>query len=181
MNETATNREVALVTPSENLSIIRLPVTQISGALCKLNTPLKCATNGGMTLSAIKSEVGELEVFKFIARWILNCQDFLNLSQKMNDVQVAETSRMIATDFWMLNVADVALVFSMAKKGYFGTMYGRIDGQIIYQWFTKYLEQRYTSCEENSIITAKSAAVTKQQAVNFFKLFYSKKNSDEHK
>ena len=109
-------------------------------------SPQACALSGMHSLSSLKKIPGEAQLLGCLALWINDLQSFLNISAKMNLAQVAETCRMILDDFWAINLADVQLVMARAKRGTYGTLYGRIDGQIIYQWFAQYFEERCESC-----------------------------------
>lgn len=94
---------------------------------------------------------GECEVVFMLAAWIIDIQRFLNISAKMDSGQINETARMILDDFWALNSADVNLVMSRAKRGFYGQLFGRIDGQIIYQWFAQYFDERCEACAGREI------------------------------
>lgn len=104
----------------------------------------------------------------------------------MNTAQIMETCAMIMDDFYFLNLADVRLVMSRAKKGEYGQLYGRIDGQIIYQWFSQYFEERSRSCSEDSIHEAEKAksevrVATHEERDKVMKIFYgNKKGSNQN-
>lgn len=69
----------------------------------------------------------------------------------MDGAQIHDTCQMILDDFWALNSADVNLVMSRAKRGFYGQLFGRIDGQIIYQWFAQYFDERCEACAGREI------------------------------
>lgn len=60
----------------------------------------------------------------------------------MGERQIAETVRMIIDDFYYLNFDDLKFCFNNAKKGKYGKIYDRIDGNIIYSWVQKYGNER---------------------------------------
>lgn len=120
----------------------------------KCLTPLACASSGGHSLSALRKAYGENSVILMLAAWISNLQKFLNVSAKMDGAQIHETCQMILDDFWALNSADVNLVMSRAKRGFYGQLFGRIDGQIIYQWFAEYFEERCEACANREVHVA---------------------------
>ena len=60
----------------------------------------------------------------------------------MNDVQMAQTADLILDEFYYLNIEDFKLCFNMAKSGKFGKVYDRIDGQVIMDWLSTYLNMR---------------------------------------
>lgn len=133
----------ALLTPAECMKLFR-----------KCLTPLACASSGGHSLSALRKAYGENSVILMLAAWISNLQKFLNVSAKMDGAQIHETCQMILDDFWALNSADVNLVMSRAKRGFYGQLFGRIDGQIIYQWFAEYFEERCEACANREVHVA---------------------------
>lgn len=117
-------------------------------------TPLACANSGSYSLSALRRIHNEDSVIMMLVAWISNLQRFLNVSAKMDAAQMYETCRMILDDFWALNCADVNLVMSRAKRGFYGQLFGRIDGQIIYQWFAEYFEERCEACANREVHVA---------------------------
>lgn len=133
----------ALLTPEESMRLFR-----------KHLTPLACANSGAYSLSALRRIHNEDSVIMMLVAWISNLQRFLNVSAKMDAAQMYETCRMILDDFWALNSADVNLVMSRAKRGFYGQLFGRIDGQIIYQWFAEYFEERCEACANREVHVA---------------------------
>ena len=53
-----------------------------------------------------------------------------------------QTAIMLMEDFYYFKIADINLVFTRAKKGAFGELYGSLDGSKIYQWFEQYDNER---------------------------------------
>ena len=74
----------------------------------------------------------------------------------MNENQIYETAQMILDSYPYFTLADINLIFKKAKKGDFGQIYDRLDGQIIFSWFTKYNSLRCSESEEQSINQANS-------------------------
>ena len=60
----------------------------------------------------------------------------------MNDIQMAQTADLILEEYYYLNIEDFKLCFNMAKSGKFGKVYDRIDGQVIMDWLSTYLNMR---------------------------------------
>ena len=60
----------------------------------------------------------------------------------MNDIQMAQTADLILEEFYYLNIEDFKLCFNMAKSGKFGKVYDRIDGMVIMDWLSTYLNMR---------------------------------------
>lgn len=129
----------------------RYSVGAVQRACRTMQTAIQCAESGMPILSVMRRTYGEDWVAAYLAAWIVNVQEFFNISAKMNDNQITETAYMILDDFWALNVADVNLVFKQAKQGQYGQLFGRIDGAIIYGWFQAYFDGRCNACENKTI------------------------------
>lgn len=172
--------------PSSNVSPMALIRPSEARVACgKFNTAIACVNSGLSALSVLRKEHGEQKVMACLALWINDLQSFLNISAKMNAPQIMETCAMILDGFYFLNLADVRLVMSRAKKGEYGQLYGRIDGQIIYQWFSEYFEERSRSCSENAIHDAERAksevrVATNEEREKVLKMFYGDKKGNNN-
>lgn len=125
--------------------------------LKECNTPAKCLMSNTPVLSAMRKEIGEDKVLAIMEMWIIDINDFFNINNKMKPNQVKETAMFILNDFYYLKIADVNLVFSTAKKGKYGSLFGSLDGSKIYQWFDEYDKERAGECykrhlEEHDLI-----------------------------
>ena len=65
----------------------------------------------------------------------------------MKHEQIVTTAELILNDYWALKPEDLKLCFDNAKKGKYGKIYDRIDGQIIFEWLELYLEERAQAIE----------------------------------
>ena len=106
------------------------------------DTPAKCVSSESPAIATIKKEKGEKSILTIIQIWISDCNDFMNLARKMTPEQIKQTANMVLADFYFMNIADINLVFTRAKKGYYGEMYQSLDGLKIYQWFQRYSDER---------------------------------------
>jgi len=97
------------------------------------------------TLATVRRTYGEDFTEAYVATWITNLVEFFEVGKRMGEYQIDETAMLIMQDYYMLTLADINLVFTRAKKGYYGEMYDRLDGAIILSWFRKYFEER---CQE---------------------------------
>jgi len=110
--------------------------------LRKYNSPLACLSSGTLALSQIRKEEGEDKVLTVLEMWIVDINDFFNIQNKMKPGQIKETALMILQDFYYMNIADLNLVFTNAKKGKHGALYASLDGSKIYQWFDQHDKNR---------------------------------------
>lgn len=88
---------------------------------------------------------------------IADVVEFFSLGKSMNASQIANTVELILEAYGQYKFDDWKLCFKMAKLGKFGTVYDRIDGNVIFDWFDKYLEIRFsefesTRAKENRLI-----------------------------
>ena len=93
-------------------------------------------------LSVIKKKVGEEVSLAIIKVWIINLNDYLNISRKMNPAQIDETANLIMEEFFYLKTSDIALIFKRIKTGYYGGFYESIDGMKILDMMHQYAEER---------------------------------------
>jgi hypothetical protein len=107
-------------------------------ALKDYNTPAKCMNSDTPTLAEIRKENGEDKVLTAIEAWIVDMGEFLNISRPMNPRQIRQTAVLVLSEFYYFKVADINLLFTRAKKGQYGELYGSLDGTKIYQWFEQY-------------------------------------------
>lgn len=99
------------------------------------------------TLGIIKSELGESTVLGFLKLHIIDLRVFLNIGKSMSDSQTEQTAMLILDEFPALTVADIKLFFTKIKKGHYGQIYDRLDGQLILIWLKKYFEERCDTAE----------------------------------
>lgn len=69
----------------------------------------------------------------------------------MNDIQAAQTADLIIEEYYFLKPDDFKLCFTRAKKGYYGKVFDRIDGQVIFEWLNQYTNDRMTTASDTSI------------------------------
>ena len=115
------------------------------------DSPALTIKSGAPTLGSIKKQYSEDFLIAYIAVWIVNLNDFVNASQKMNPAQIEETATLIFQDYYYLNLADINLMFKRIKKGEFGQLFSSIDGMKILSWFEKYAGERMQTAAENEI------------------------------
>lgn len=69
----------------------------------------------------------------------------------MTDTQTQETAILILETYPSLTIADINLIFKKAKLGKFGSMYDRLDGQLILSWFDLYFSERCSAAANASM------------------------------
>lgn len=93
-------------------------------------------------LSVYRKHAGETKSRALVVLILADLVKFFNVGKAMNDIQMAQTADLIFDEFYYLNIEDFKLCFNMAKSGKFGKVYDRIDGQVIMDWLSTYLNMR---------------------------------------
>jgi len=73
---------------------------------------------------------------------IVMMQDFLDVTEKMEDKHVNDLAVTIISDFGSLTLEDVALCLKNGKTGKYGKLWNRINGSVVYQWLTAYTDDQ---------------------------------------
>ena len=103
------------------------------------------------TMIAICNEAGEAWARALMVKLINNFVSFYSTNNTMNDYQIADTVDLVIEEYPHYKLDDYKLFFKMAKKGYFGQIFGRIDGEVILTWLKKYDEQRSLEAQNIAI------------------------------
>ena len=142
------------ITKDRFLADYKIPEVQ---KVCRnINTPAQVFATNLPTIGSVKKVYGDNFAQAYLETWIINISEFLNIGKGMNGNQVYETAQMVLDDYPYFTLADINLVFKKAKKGEFGQIYDRLDGQIILSWFSKYNQMRCSEAEEQSVSQAYS-------------------------
>jgi len=94
------------------------------------------------SLAIIRKKVGKNISLNIIKIWIINLNDFLNISRKMNPEQINQTAELIYDEFYYFKVSDIALLMKRIKTGHYGQFYESIDGMKLMDMFFKYAQER---------------------------------------
>lgn len=131
--------EIAL---SENNYIEKYSVMNCIKIFRKIDSPEVAAGFNVPTLANIKKNTDEDYTINYIMCWIVNLNDYLNISRKMGKYQIIETANFILQDYYYLKISDFHYLFSEIKKGGYGKFYESLDGLKIIRIFEKYANQR---------------------------------------
>jgi hypothetical protein len=117
---------------------------------------------GGPCLSAISSTLGEpgpLVVQALLNVIIADITTFFNIGKGMNDQQIIQTGQLIAEKYNYFKPEDFKLCFKRAKQGDYGTLYDRLDGQVIMGWLQQYDSERDNEVEQIRIAEHKAVII----------------------
>jgi len=106
------------------------------------------------TIGSINRQFGFDFTQAYIEGWIVNLREFINVGKKMSDQQTQETAMLIIENYPALKISDINLIFKRAKLGKFGSMYDRLDGQLVLSWFEAYFNER---CEAAANMSMREA------------------------
>lgn len=101
----------------------------------------------GTNIQKMERVFGAQNTLKALMGAIILTNDYFNLGQ-MSESQAMQTASILIESYQAETLQDFILCFKMAKTGEFGTVFNRIDGQVINEWFKKYLERKYERFEQ---------------------------------
>lgn len=96
----------------------------------------------GTTIRNLIREIGDTTLLVALAGMILQTAGFFNLGKSITDEQALDTASLLIDSYPHETVEDFTLMFREAKKGKYGELYNRLDGQIIFKWMSDYLEMK---------------------------------------
>lgn len=94
------------------------------------------------TLKVLEKQYGKDDLATLISFMILQTARFFNLGNNLSEDQSLETAYLMLQNYPYETIEDFTLMFREAKKGKYGELYNRLDGQIIFKWMEKYLEEK---------------------------------------
>lgn len=83
--------------------------------------------------------------------WFEQFVNFYSTNGTMDPVQITDTIHLVLEEYPHYKPEDFKLFFKMAKKGYFGQVFGRIDGEVVMNWLAKYDIHRDTQAQNEAI------------------------------
>ena len=96
----------------------------------------------GITLKAACRESSEDLVITALVSQIIRTANFFNLSRPMSEDQAIETGYLLLDKYPYETIEDFVIMFNRAKTGKYGELYNRLDGQVIFSWMEKYLDEK---------------------------------------
>jgi hypothetical protein len=114
-------------------------------------TPFQAFKIPAPTLATFKKEYSEDWTTAYIAVWIININEYLNIARPMKDMQIEETAMLILQKYYYLKLSDINLIFTRMKTGEYGPLYEGLDGSKILKFFDKYAEERADLCYNETI------------------------------
>jgi hypothetical protein len=100
-------------------------------------------------ITALLSHAGEQTVRMYLEAEIIKLAGNFNGNPALNikDYQVPVIAEQLIENYKWESLEDFTLCFRRASAGLYGEIY-RIDGAVIGQWFSRYLDEKYDALEQ---------------------------------
>jgi len=79
---------------------------------------------------------------------LLMFSDYFNTSNQLTETQSVLTASLFLEQYPAESIEDLILCLKKAKVGEYGKIYNRIDGGLIFEWFNRYLSEKYERFEQ---------------------------------
>ena len=97
---------------------------------------------------ALVKEFGVDDVNALLVLILTDLANFFNIGKNMNAEQIKQTVRIICEEYdYLVIPEDFIFCFNKAKKGFYGKIYDRLDGNIILEWLREYSQERASAFE----------------------------------
>lgn len=124
-------------------------ITEMNHSNCiiryrKIKTVLDCLKFDSIKLSDLKLVYNENTPFQFLRSWLLQLNLFVNVEsdKKLSEDQIIELSRYMYDEIFLLNMAEITLLFERIKTGFYFQFYNRIDATQIISACRSYRKER---------------------------------------
>lgn len=121
-------------------------------------------------LAALKAEYGQGIVEAGVMKLIGDAVRFFSLGKAMTDLQLLETAKIVVSEYYFFRLEDFRLFFLKFKRGEYGTLYDRLDGQIILMALSKYREERFAEAERLNYEKHKEILQNEKESFYFVKI-----------
>ena len=116
--------------------------------ICSVEQVLKLESP---SLSVIRKEHGEPKTLDLLNTIIADLALFFSVGKGMDRKQAEETSRLLLKEYYFLKVEDLKLFSDNFKLGKYGTIFDRIDGNVILEKLALYCNDRSEKAEAISL------------------------------
>lgn len=99
-------------------------------------------------VQALVKQLGERDLLKAVTGAIILAGEYFNVKGGISETQAVQTAALWIEQYPMETFEDLLLCLKNAKLGKYGTVYNRIDGQTIFEWFRNYLDEKYERFEQ---------------------------------
>lgn len=96
----------------------------------------------GTNLQTLVKQAGEADLLKSIANLLIMSSEFFNTSNQISEMQAIQTASLLIDNYGTESFEDIVLCLKNVKTGRYGKIYNRIDGQMVFEWFQSYLQEK---------------------------------------
>lgn len=93
-------------------------------------------------LVTLRLAFSEQEVRDSLMIMILKSMEYFNVGKGLNRLGVQAVADLLIERYYYLNFADIRLCIKKALAGDYGTIYDRMDANVVLEWFAKYSAER---------------------------------------
>lgn len=91
----------------------------------------------GIQLSKLNKDNPQ-QLLTAIAIMIQSVYELVNVGKKISEQAIVLLAKMIVEKYWYLKIDEIEYALKQGIMGNFGTIYDRIDAQVIFEWLYKY-------------------------------------------
>lgn len=102
----------------------------------------------GQQNAVLVRELGDATMVKAYTGILLMASEFFNTTKGISEIQAIQTASLIIESYPMETIEDFILCLKSAKMGLYGSVYNRLDGQIVFEWFRQHLDEKAQRREE---------------------------------
>lgn len=95
-----------------------------------------------VSLVDIKKGKGQAFLRNYIALWLIELNELLNLKNPLSEAQIKLCTEQIITDYSFLKLSELSLIFKRIVSGEFGELYERISMPKLMTIFRQYEQER---------------------------------------
>jgi hypothetical protein len=118
--------------------------------LAGIKSELACVASNMPSLARLRSISGEVKAEAYVKLWLIYIDELLNLKERMSELQVTEVARLVVSEYYYLNIADLNLLISKVSLGEYGKAYDRLSINQIMWWFLQYSSDRAAEVERTN-------------------------------
>lgn len=105
--------------------------------------PKKCLVGNGPTLVDVRCIWGERFAESLLECQLKDLSEYAGAKEKPDTLQIEETARVIAGEFYYLKLSEFMLFFAHFKAGRYGKFYGSVDPLVITEALQKFKAWRF--------------------------------------
>jgi hypothetical protein len=119
----------------------------------KIKQVSDCFESKAPSIGKMQRSQGKSFTNAYMMAWLVYLNEVLGLNKPMSEEQIRLCAQMILDDYYMLNVADLTLMFRRVLKGDYGEFYERLSIDKIQKIFKAYFEERCGEAQTQTLRT----------------------------